>query len=56
MNGSTEKEGTKRNLTLKKPAKVTKRDAAAQPAQRPVGKERSGAKAKPEKLVCRYLR
>jgi hypothetical protein len=54
MSGSTEKEGTKRNLTVKKPAKVTKRDAAAQPAKRPLGKERSGGKAKPEKLVCRY--
>ena len=52
MSGSTE--GTKRNSTVKKPAKVTKRDAAAQPAKRPLGKERSGGKAKPEKLVCRY--
>jgi hypothetical protein len=54
MSGSTETEGTTRNLTLKKPAKVTKRDAAAQPAKRPLGKKRSGGKAKPEKLVCRY--
>ena len=54
MSGSTEKEGTKHNLTVKKPAKVTERDAAAQPAKRPLGKERSGGKAKPEKLVCRY--
>ena len=54
MSGSTEKEGTKRNLTLKKLAKVTKRDAAAQPAKRSRGKERSRGNAKPEKLVCRY--
>ena len=54
MSGSTETEGTKRNLTVKKPAKVTKQDAAAQPAKRPLGKERSRSKAKPEKLVCRY--
>ena len=54
MSGSTEKEGTKRNLTLKKPAKATKRDSAEQPAKRPLGKARSGGKAKPEKLVCRY--
>ena len=54
MSGSTEMEGTKRNLTVKKPAKVTEREAAAQPAKRPLGKERSGGKAKPEKLVCRY--
>jgi len=52
MSGSTETEGTKRNLTVKKPAKVTKQDAAAQPAKRPLGKERSRSKAKPEKLVC----
>jgi hypothetical protein len=54
MSGSTETEGSKRNSIVKKPAKVTKRDAAAQPAKRPVDKERSGGKAKPEKLVCRY--
>ena len=52
MSGSTE--GTKRNSTVKKPPKVTKRDAAAQPAKRPLGKEQSEGKAKPEKLVCRY--
>ena len=54
MSGSTETEATKRNLTVKKPAKVTKRDAATQPAKRPVDKERSAVEAKPEKLVCRY--
>jgi hypothetical protein len=54
MSGSTETEGTKRNLTVKIPTKVTKRDAAAQPAKRPLGKERSRGKDKPEKLVCRY--
>ena len=54
MSGSTETEGTKRNLTVKKPAKVTKRDAAAQPAKRPLGKKRSRDNAQPEKLVCRY--
>ncbi len=54
MSGSTETEGTKRNLTVKRPAKVTKRDAAAQPAQRPLGKDRLRGKAKPEKLVCEY--
>ena len=31
MSGSTETEETNSNLTVKKPAKVTKRDAAAQP-------------------------
>jgi hypothetical protein len=54
MSGSRETERTKRNLTLKKPAKVTKRNSAAQPAKRPLGKERSRGNAKPEKLVCRY--
>jgi hypothetical protein len=54
MSGSTEAEGAKHNLTVKKPAKVTERDASVQPAKRPLGKERSGGKAKPEKLVCRY--
>ena len=54
MSGSTETEETNSNLTVKKPAKVTNRDAAAQPAKRSPGKVRSGGKAKPEKLVCRY--
>jgi hypothetical protein len=54
MSGSTETEGTKHNLTVKKPAKVTERNAVAQPAKRPLGNEPSRGKAKPEKLVCRY--
>ena len=54
MSGSTETEATKRNLTVKKPAKVTKRDAATQPAKRPVDKERSAGEAKPEKFVYGY--
>jgi hypothetical protein len=53
VSGSTETEGTKRNLTVKKPVKVTKRDAAAQPAKRPLGQRKPGM-AKPKKLVCRY--
>jgi hypothetical protein len=53
MSGSTETEGTKSNLTVKNPAKVTKRDAAAQPAKRPLG-QRKASMAKTEKLVCRY--
>jgi hypothetical protein len=53
MSGSTETEGTKRNLTVKNPAKVTKRGAATQTAKRPLGQWKPGT-AKPEKLVCRY--
>ena len=41
-------------MTVKRPAKVTQRNTAAQPAKRPRAKERSGGKPKPEKLVCRY--
>jgi hypothetical protein len=53
MSGSTETEGTNRNLTVKKPASVSKRDAAAQQAKRPLG-QRKASTTKAEKLVCRY--
>ena len=53
MSGSTETEGSKHNLTVKNPAKVTKRDGAAQTAKRPLGQRKPGT-AKAEKLVCRY--
>jgi hypothetical protein len=53
MSGSTETEGTKSNLTVKNPAKVTKRNGAAQPAKRPLGQRKPGT-VKHEKLVCRY--
>jgi hypothetical protein len=53
MSGSTETEGIKSNLTVKNPAKVTKRNASARPAKRPLGQRKPGT-AKQEKLVCRY--
>jgi hypothetical protein len=53
MSGATETEGTKSNFTVKNPAQVTKRNAAAKPAKRPLGQRKQGT-AKQEKLRCRY--
>jgi hypothetical protein len=51
MSRSTQTEGTN---TAERPAKVAKRDGAAQHAKRPLVNDRKPGKAKPEKLVCRY--
>jgi hypothetical protein len=52
MSGSTETEGTKRNVTVKKPAKVTKRDGAPQPAKRPLEVSESRTQRNPRSLYA----